>query len=67
MIPFRERNPVKIGAVSIAVIVLVILAAFKADSLPIIGGGDTYTADFSEAGGLKAADDVADASGTLPS
>ena len=58
MIPFRERNPVKIGAVSIAVIVLVILAAFKADSLPIIGGGDTYSADFSEAGGLKAGDSV---------
>ena len=58
MKPFRERNPVKIGAVSIAVIALVILAAFKADSLPIIGGGTPYAADFTEAGGLKAGDAV---------
>jgi phospholipid/cholesterol/gamma-HCH transport system substrate-binding protein len=58
MKPFRERNPVKIGAVSIAVIALIVLAAFKADSLPLIGGGTAYSADFSEAGGLKAGDAV---------
>jgi phospholipid/cholesterol/gamma-HCH transport system substrate-binding protein len=56
--PFRERNPVIIGAVSLAVIAAFILAAFKADSLPLIGGGDTYYAAFSEAGGLKANDEV---------
>ncbi|WP_017936541.1 MCE family protein [Nocardioides sp. Iso805N] len=58
MIPFRERNPVKVGAVSIAVLALIVLAAFKADSLPLIGGGTSYSADFSEAGGLKAGDAV---------
>jgi len=58
MTPFRERNPVKIGAISIAVLALVMLAAFKAQDLPLIGGGDTYYADFSEAGGLKADDEV---------
>jgi phospholipid/cholesterol/gamma-HCH transport system substrate-binding protein len=58
MIPFRERNPVKVGAVSLAVLVLVMLTAFKAQDLPLIGGGDTYYADFSEAGGLKADDEV---------
>ncbi|SFC60447.1 phospholipid/cholesterol/gamma-HCH transport system substrate-binding protein [Nocardioides terrae] len=58
VIPFRERNPVKIGAISIAVLALVMLAAFKAQDLPLIGGGDTYYADFSEAGGLKADDEV---------
>ena len=58
MIPFRERNPVKVGAVSIAVLALIMLAAFKADSLPLIGGGTTYAADFTEAGGLKAGDAV---------
>ena len=57
-IPFRERNPVKVGAVSIAVLALIVLAAFKADSLPLIGGGTTYSADFAEAGGLKAGDAV---------
>src|SRR6478609_8894328 len=50
-VPFRERNPVIIGAVSLAVIATFILAAFRADSLPLIGGGDTYYAAFSEAGG----------------
>lgn len=58
MKPFRERNPVIIGAIGIAVIVALLLGAFRAQDLPLIGGGDTYTADFSEAGGLKADDPV---------
>jgi len=58
MIPFRQRNPVKIGAVSLMVIALLIGISFKADSLPLIGGGTTYYADFSEAGGLKSGDEV---------
>ena len=57
-VPFRERNPVIIGAVSLAVIAAFILAAFKAEDLPLIGGGDTYYAAFSEAGGLKPNDEV---------
>jgi len=57
-VPFRERNPVIIGAVSLAVILMLILGAFRAQDLPLIGGGDTYYADFSEAGGLKADDEV---------
>ena len=56
--PFRERNPVIIGAISLAVIAALILAAFRAQDLPLIGGGDTYYASFSEAGGLKANDEV---------
>ena len=56
--PFRERNPVVVGAVSLVVVLGLILLAFNADKLPIIGGGDTYYADFSEAGGLKANDEV---------
>ena len=58
MKPFRERNPVIVGAISLAVIALMILAAFRAQDLPVIGGGDTYTAAFSEAGGLKPDDPV---------
>jgi len=57
-VPFRERNPVVIGAASLAVIAAMVLAAFKAEDLPLIGGGDTYYAAFSEAGGLKANDEV---------
>ncbi|MEP9384813.1 MCE family protein [Nocardioides sp. KR10-350] len=58
MTPFHERNPVKIGAVSIMVIALLIGLSFKADSLPLIGGGTTYYADFAEAGGLQSGDEV---------
>ena len=56
--PFRERNPVVIGAISIATILLLLLAAFRAQDLPLIGGGDTYYAAFAESGGLKANDEV---------
>jgi len=56
--PFRERNPVIIGAISLAVIAVLILGAFRAQDLPLIGGGDTYTAAFSESGGLKVDDPV---------
>ena len=58
MKPFRERNPVIVGAISLMVIFLLILGAFRAEDLPLIGGGDTYYAAFSEAGGLKVNDEV---------
>ena len=35
-----------------------LLAAFRAQDLPLIGGGDTYSAAFTEAGGLKPNDEV---------
>jgi phospholipid/cholesterol/gamma-HCH transport system substrate-binding protein len=58
MKPFRERNPVVVGAISIAVLALLLVAAMRAQDLPLIGGGDTYYAAFSEAGGLKVGDEV---------
>ncbi len=58
MTPFRERNPVIIGAISLAVLAGLILVSFRASSLPVIGGGDVSPAAFSEAGGLKANDEV---------
>lgn len=58
MKPFRERNPVSVGAVSIAAILLLLLAAFKASDLPLIGGGTTYYANFADASGIKAGDAV---------
>jgi len=58
MTPFRERNPVTIGAISLAVIAVMMLAAFRAEDLPLIGGGDTYYASFREAGGLQVNDEV---------
>lgn len=58
LIPFRDRNPVVIGAVGLTVLALLTVAAFNADSLPFIGDGKTYSAAFSEAGGLKPGDEV---------
>ena len=56
--PFRERNPVKIGAISLAVLISLLVVAFRAGDLPLIGGGDTYHASFSEASGIKPNDEV---------
>ena len=58
MIPFRERNPVPIGAIGIGLIGLLLLGAFNAQDLPVIGSGDTYHAAFTEAGGIRKDDDV---------
>ena len=57
-IPFRERNPVPIGAAGLLAIALVLFLAFNVQSIPFIGGGDHYRAAFSEAGGLIKGDDV---------
>jgi phospholipid/cholesterol/gamma-HCH transport system substrate-binding protein len=56
--PFRERNPVTVGAVSLVVLAALVLMAFKADSLPLIGGGTTYHAAFTDRSGLKPNDEV---------
>ncbi len=56
--PFRERNPVIIGAISIVVLAALLVAGFRAQDLPLIGGGDTYRASFADAGGLKPGDEV---------
>ena len=55
--PFRERNPVVIGAIGLAVIAAMLLLAFNIDSLPLLAGR-SYAAALSEAGGLKTGDDV---------
>jgi phospholipid/cholesterol/gamma-HCH transport system substrate-binding protein len=57
-IPFRERNPVPIGAIGLVFLAILLLLAFNAQNLPIIGGGDVYHAAFTEAGGIKKDDDV---------
>ena len=58
MRPFRDRNPATIGLVGLAVITTAMVAAFKADDLPIIGAGDVYHAQFSEVGSLHVGDEV---------
>lgn len=56
--PFRERNPVPIGIVGIIVLAALMLLAFNAPNLPIIGGGTTYYANFTDASNLAAGNDV---------
>lgn len=58
MKPFRERNPVIIGLIGLAAIAAMMLGAFRADRLPIIGSGDIYHANFAEIGGLKSGNEV---------
>ena len=58
MTPFRDRNVTVIGLIGFVIIALVMLAAFRADRLPIIGAGDTYHANFAEIGGLKEGNEV---------
>ncbi len=54
----RERNYATIGAITLAVIVLAIIASFFSEDLPIIGGGTTYTAYFTESAGLVSGNEV---------
>ncbi|MFI0355652.1 MCE family protein [Actinomadura sp. 9N407] len=56
--PIRERSPVGVAIIGLAVILVLGLLAYRADDLPLIGGGTTYTADFKEAAGLKPDDEV---------
>ncbi len=49
----REVNPVTVGVIGLVLIVVTVLVAFNFNSLPLIGSGTTYSADFSEAAGLR--------------
>ncbi|MGP4022245.1 MCE family protein [Actinomadura sp. 3N407] len=51
--PLRERNPIPVSIIGLVVLLVLGLLAFRADDLPVIGGGTTYDAYFSEAAGLK--------------
>lgn len=58
MKPFRERNPLVVGAIGLAVLGGMVLAAFHVQDLPLIGGGDRYTAAFRDASGLAPGNEV---------
>ena len=58
MTPFRERNKTVIGLVGIAVLLGALTFSFKTDSMPFIGCGKHYKADFTEAAGLQKMDEV---------
>lgn len=55
---FSERNPIIIGAVSIAVIAALVLFGLTYDKLPFLGGERTYSAYFADAAALRTGADV---------
>lgn len=56
--PVNTRNPVTAGAIGLTLIVTSLLAALHFDDLPAIGSGPEYSAEFTEAAGLKPGDEV---------
>jgi phospholipid/cholesterol/gamma-HCH transport system substrate-binding protein len=54
----KDRDQAAVGTVTLVLLVLGLLVAFNADNLPIIGGGTTYTAEFSESAGLRPGNEV---------
>jgi phospholipid/cholesterol/gamma-HCH transport system substrate-binding protein len=56
--PLKERNPVAIALVGLAILALLSLGVFYSEDLPIIGGGTGYTAYFAEAAGLQPGNEV---------
>ncbi|TCO46676.1 MCE family protein [Actinocrispum wychmicini] len=54
----KDRNQTAVGGFTLLLVTLVTLAVFFADDLPIIGSGTTYSAYFSEAGGLADGNEV---------
>lgn len=57
MKPFRERNPIAVGAVGLTVTAGLLTAAFSLDKIPFFAG-TAYHADFTDASGLKPGDEV---------
>ncbi len=50
---FAERNKIAVSVIGTLVLVTIFLLTFYAESLPVIGGGRIYTAQFAESGGLR--------------
>lgn len=56
--PVRERNPLAVTLAGLLLMSLAGLGAYRADSLPLVGAGTTYTAEFTESAGLNEGDEV---------
>ncbi|RVW01525.1 MCE family protein [Rhodococcus spongiicola] len=54
----KKRTPAVTGALGIVVILLATLSATFLDSLPIVGAANRFTAEFSEAAGLRPGNEV---------
>jgi phospholipid/cholesterol/gamma-HCH transport system substrate-binding protein len=58
MKPFRERNPVVVGAVSLVVLVALVVGAFQLDLVAALFAQGSYRAAFHDASGLTAGNEV---------
>lgn len=58
MKPIRERSPIAVAVVGLVILLGLGSAAYAADDLPVIGGGTTYSADFTESAGLSSGNEV---------
>lgn len=55
---YTNRNPIPVAIIGIVVLALAFTATMFSEDLPIIGSGTTYTAEFDEAAGIQADDEV---------
>jgi len=55
---FRERNPAPIGVIGTVVLLVVAALVYFWTDLPVLSGGTTYEAEFTEAAGLRPDDEV---------
>jgi phospholipid/cholesterol/gamma-HCH transport system substrate-binding protein len=53
-----KRTPVSIGGIGILVVLMVAVSAFFLNELPLVGAGARYSAEFTEAAGLKKGNEV---------
>ncbi|GAA2273880.1 ABC transporter substrate-binding protein [Streptomyces ruber] len=56
--PAGERGPVGVALVGLLALTLLTVLALNAGRMPLVGGGTSYSADFSEAAGLDEGDEV---------
>ena len=56
--PLADRNRITVGVVGILIVVALVVAVFSYDKIPFISGKSSYTAYFTEAGGIKSGSDV---------
>ena len=55
---FKERNPLALGAIGSIALAGLLTVTFNWDNLPLVGGGTTYEAEFTEGAGLQPDDEV---------
>ncbi len=47
----RERNPVQVGIIGVAIASMIVIATLQYDQLQFLSGGTQYSAYFEDAGG----------------